>query len=237
MKQQATRLPHSPPPPSPAISSSSSPWHLSCLRLYPNNLLPGRTHGARTNCKAIAARVAQMNTNMSVCVNNGCAWKHSQLCDWMHLWGGGRERDSHSKSCVRVYVCNLKSQKLSRLLKSLARLTHTQANTLASHIACIVRRVPEELFFFSFGYVLSSVVTFNSLVCKHTASFFGQQNILGLSQKWSYVRQGKATQLNFWHNFFSLDFKLLPAWLPGCLSASLSVSLYAAALRELPKLN
>lgn len=171
-----------------------------------------------------------------VCVNNGCAWKHSQLCDWMHLWGGGRERDSHSKSCVWVYVCNLKSQKLSRLLKSLARLTHTQANTLASHIACIVRRVPEELFF-SLGYVLSSVVTFNSLVYKHTASFFGQQNILGLSQKWSYVRQGKATQLNFWHNFFSLDFKLLPAWLPGCLSASLSVSLYAAALRELPKLN
>lgn len=148
MKQQATRLPHPAPlPPSPAISSSSSPWHLSCLRLYPNNLLPGRTHAARTNCKAIAARVAQMNTNMSVCVNNGCAWKHSQLCDWMHLWGGGRERDSHSKSCVRVYVCNLKSQKLSRLLKSLARLTHTQANTLASHIACIVRRVKEELFF------------------------------------------------------------------------------------------
>lgn len=156
--------------------------------------------------------------------------KHSQLCEWMHLWGGRRERDSHShsKSCLRVYVCNLQSQKLSRLLKSLARLTHThahtrtqkQTHTLASHIACIVRRVPVLLFFpvWVAFYHLSWPLTRSSASTQ--LPFFGQQNILGLSQKWS-----KGNSIKFLAQFFSLDFKLLPAWVPGCPPACLSVYL------------
>lgn len=174
-----------------------------------------------------------------------CVWitgvheKHSQLCEWMHLWGGRRERDSHShsKSCLRVYVCNLQSQKLSRLLKSLARLTHTHTHSQADTYTSLTYRLHSSpsasLTFFPVWvtfYHLSWPLTRSSASTQ--LPFFGQQNILGLSQKWS-----KGNSIKFLAQFFSLDFKLLPAWLPGCPPICLSFSLYFTALRELPKLN